>query len=159
MPSASSAAAAEEALDADTRAALTSSFTARYTMELTATLYVITILFVIALVLWGLGWFFQLYLWMRRNQRQVIDGSFLVKAVSQLCRVFADVFFWLIFGSAGWLYCLFKNQDDVFIMMPLASQLYSFQAILCCTFGAKALHVLDMIYSQAGPPRRRPTRP
>ena len=66
----------------------------RYTMELDETLRVITIVFVIALVLWGLGWLMQMYLWMRRNQRQQIDGTFLLKAVSQLCRVFSDVFFW-----------------------------------------------------------------
>ena len=66
----------------------------RYTMELDETLRVITIVFVIALVLWGLGWLVQMYLWMRRNQRQQIDGTFLLKAVSQLCRVFSDVFFW-----------------------------------------------------------------
>ena len=89
-------------------------------MELDETLRVITIVFVIALVLWGLGWLMQMYLWMRRNQRQQIDGTFLLKAVSQLCRVFSDVFFWLTFGSCGWIYMLFKNQDEVAVMATLS---------------------------------------
>ena len=118
-------------------------------MELDETLRVITIVFVIALVLWGLGWLMQMYLWMRRNQRQQIDGTFLFKAASQLCRVFSDVFFWYIFGGCGWMYMLFKNQDEVFVMMPPDSALHPFRAILCCAFGAKCLHVADMVWSQA----------
>jgi len=146
---AETAAAAEAALSSDVRAALTSSFVAKYTMEMGATWSTITILFVIAIVLWVLGWFFQLYLWMRRNQRQVIDGAFLVRAASQLARVFADVFFWLLFGTCGWLYCLFKNQDDVFVMMPMDDELGPFQTVLVICFAAKLLHVLDMIVQQA----------
>ena len=146
---AETAAAAEAALSSEVRAALTSSFVAKYTMEMGATWSTITILFVIAIVLWVLGWFFQLYLWMRRNQRQVIDGAFLVRAASQLARVFADVFFWLLFGTCGWLYCLFKNQDDVFVMMPMEDELGPFKALLVGCFAAKLLHVLDMIVQQA----------
>ena len=179
----------------------------RYTMELDETLRVITIVFVIALVLWGLGWLMQMYLWMRRNQRQQIDGTFLLKAVSQLCRVFSDVFFWYtltlttnpnpipnlnpcpdpylnhkpptstliptptltptptptptryIFGGCGWMYMLFKNQDEVFVMMPPDSALNPFRAILCCAFGAKCLHVIDMVWSQARSAHSQPTTP
>ena len=55
----------------------------------------------------------------------------------------------LIFGTAGWLYCLFKNQDDVFVMMPRQERLRPFEIALCCTFAAKCVHVLDLVISQA----------
>ena len=90
-----------------------------------------------------------MYLWMRRNQQQQIDGAFLLKAFSQLCRVFSDVFFWYLFGFCGWMYMLFKNQDEVFVMMPPDSALRPFRALLGCAFGAKCLHVADFVWSQA----------
>ena len=128
---------------------LPSRFVSKYTMELDETLRVVTIVFVIAMVLWGLGWLMQMYLWMRRNQQQQIDGAFLLKAFSQLCRVFSDVFFWYLFGFCGWMYMLFKNQDEVFVMMPPDSALRPFRALLGCAFGAKCLHVADFVWSQA----------
>ena len=33
-----------------------------------------------------------------------------MQAVSQLCRVFSDVFFWFVFGSCGWMCMLLRNQ-------------------------------------------------
>ena len=57
------------------------------------------------------------------------------------------------------MYTLFKNQDEVFVMMPPDSALHPFRAILCCAFGAKCLHVVDMVWSQARSARSHPATP
>jgi len=94
-----------------------------------------------------LGWFASLFFVMRRNQRQVVDGLFMLKAFALLCSVFATVFFWLIFGSAGWLYILFKAQESIYVMMP-SETYWEFQLLLVLTFIAKVIHLIDLLHTQ-----------
>ena len=72
--------------------------------------------------------------------------------IAQLCRVFADVFFFLLFGIAGWLYILYKGQDEVYVLMPDGLEaerlFYAFRATLCCVFGAKCVHIAWIIRTQ-----------
>ena len=137
---------------------------------------------VMAVVVWVLGWFGKLVFSMRRNARQGVDAEFIVMAVArgdglcrchhhrplhhrhlhlspppppplaQLCRVFADVFFFLLFGIAGWLYILYKGQDEVYVLMPDGLEaerlFYAFRATLCCVFGAKCVHIAWIIRTQ-----------
>eukprot|EP00966_Prymnesium_polylepis_P070614 1641015-Prymnesium_polylepis.1 len=105
-------------------------------MEMDGTTSLLSILVVMSIVTWVLGWFASLFFVMRRNQRQVVDGLFMLKAFALLCSVFATVFFWLIFGSAGWLYILFKAQESIYVMMP-SETYWEFQLLLVLTFIAK----------------------
>jgi len=130
-------------------AQISSSFVASYTMVEDDTQYIVSILFVISIVLWVVGTLFLVYLQLRRNQGQVVDGAFMVGALAKLCRVFSDVFFLFLFGCAGWTYVLFKGQTDIFMMMPTGNELlYPFQVIMICVFGAKCLHLLELIWRQ-----------
>ena len=100
-----------------------------------------------AMVTWILGWFGSILFVMRRNQRQVVDGLFMLKAFALLCSVFASVFFWLIFGASGWMYILFKAQESVYFMMPEES-FWNFKLLLVLCFITKTIHLVDLLHTQ-----------
>ncbi|KAL1495402.1 hypothetical protein AB1Y20_016770 [Prymnesium parvum] len=125
----------------------TASFVATYTMQMDGTTSTLSILLVMLIVAWILGWFVSLLFVMRRNQRQVVDGVFMLKALALLCAVFASAFFWLVFGASAWLFLLFKAQESIYLMMP-SEDYWNFELLLSLTFIAKCVHVVDLLHTQ-----------
>lgn len=85
---------------------------------------------------------------------QVVDGPYLAGAVATLCRVFGDVFFCFLFGTAGWMLIIYKEQDDIYVMLPISegpnmsSLAVVFREILIAVFVAKCVHIAELVYSQ-----------
>jgi len=123
-------------------------------MDLNSTTYSVTICFILAVIAWVVGWLFLLYMQMRRNKGQVVDAAYLASAIATLCRVYGDVFFFFLFGTAGWMLIIYKEQVDIYVMMPISegpneSRLAkTFRDILISVFVAKCVHVMELIYSQ-----------
>jgi hypothetical protein len=84
----------------------------------------------------------------------VVDGLYLVGAIATLCRVFGDVFFCFLFGTAGWMLIIYKEQDDIYVMLPISegpntsSLALVFRQILIAVFVAKCVHIVELVYSQ-----------
>jgi meckelin len=84
----------------------------------------------------------------------VVDGPYLAGAVATLCRVFGDVFFCFLFGTAGWMLIIYKEQDDIYVMLPISegpntsSLAVVFRQILIAVFVAKCVHIVELVYSQ-----------
>jgi len=133
---------------------LATTFRAEYTMDLSETSYGMTIFFILSVIAWVVGWLILLYMQMRRNKGQVVDGPYLVGAAAKLCRVFGDVFFFFLFGASGWMLIIYKEQDSIYVMMPLsegpnASSLASvFSDVLVAVFIAKCVHIVELVWSQ-----------
>lgn len=85
---------------------------------------------------------------------QVVDTTYLVGALARLCRVFADIFFVFLFGCAGWMLIIYKEQKEIYVMMPLSegpneSELSRvFRAVLVAVFVAKWVHIVELVLSQ-----------
>lgn len=78
---------------------------------------------------------------------QVVDFLFMLKALAVVCSVFASTFTLLVFCSCGWLFILFKVQQDLYVMMPPETY-WNFQMFLTLAFFAQCIHLVDLLHSQ-----------
>ena len=154
IPLAASSPIAAETQLAASEIALTSTFAATYTMEMETSNATINFLFVIALVVWLLVTLLKTVMFFRRNQSSAVDGDAMIRLFAVVAEVFALTFFSLIFGVTIWWFITFKNGNELFLLMPaelppsIFLGIMPFQIFISCMFGAKLVHVLDIVRVQ-----------
>ena len=134
--------------------ALSSTFTATYTMEMENSDAAINYLFVIALVVWLLLTLVKTIMFFRRNQSSAMDGYAMTRLFAILADVYALTFFSLLFGITLWWLITFKNGNELFLLMPaelppnIFLGIMPFQIFIVTMFIAKVVHVLDILRVQ-----------
>eukprot|EP00727_Mastigamoeba_balamuthi_P010148 m51a1_g5756 putative meckelin (973) ;mRNA; r:1203854-1207921 len=92
-------------------------------------------------------WLRSVVVWMRRNHNRY--WPFMVFCVVSAFDCFSDVFFWVLFGEAFYVYVFFKGQADIRMMVPLLfDDLLAFEVILILCFAGKTFRVLHILYAQ-----------
>merc|ERR1719261_1076818 len=78
----------------------------------------------------------------------------MIRLFAVVAEVFALTFFSLIFGVTIWWFITFKNGNELFLLMPaelppsIFLGIMPFQIFISCMFGAKLVHVLDIVRVQ-----------
>jgi len=132
---------------------LPTTFEAVYTMDVERE--TLNYLFVTALVVWVLVTIFKGVITLRRNQATAVDGVMMARILAQACDVFAHCFFTLLLGIAVWTLIAFKGQNNLFLLLPteygtpdIALGIMPFRVMVAVAFGAKIVHMIDVLYVQ-----------
>lgn len=61
---------------------------------------------------------------------------------------FSDIFFWILFGEAAYLYLFYKGQSSVKLLLPMEdSGILTFKTLMGLTWGGKVIFPsLKIIY-------------
>jgi meckelin len=139
---------------AESNILLASTFEAVYTMEMETSYAIINYFFTIALVLWLLVTLGKAVFYFRRNQSATVDGYVMMRVLAQAADTFSSTFFFLLLIICVWWTVTYKGQTELYMLMPAETPpaiylgIMPFQVFIGICFGAKLIHMIDLLYVQ-----------